>query len=62
MRYSDGSSTIIDAAKDYDCKMISFDDFLNFLIGCHCVKSVRIRTTSGPHYPHFPGFGLNTER
>ena len=27
--------------------------------GCHCVKSVRIRNYSGPH---FPAFGLNTER
>ena len=26
---------------------------------CHCVKSVRIRSYSGPH---FPAFGLNTER
>ena len=25
----------------------------------HCVKSVRIRSYSGPH---FPAFGLNTER
>ena len=25
----------------------------------HCVKSVRIRSDSGPH---FPAFGLNTER
>ena len=25
----------------------------------HCVKSLRIRSFSGPH---FPGFGLNTER
>ena len=25
---------------------------------CHCVKSVRIRSYSGPH---FPAFGLNTE-
>ena len=25
----------------------------------HCVKSVRIRSFSGPH---FPAFGLNTER
>ena len=25
----------------------------------HCVKSVRIRSHSGPH---FPAFGLNTER
>ena len=25
----------------------------------HCVISVRIRSYSGPH---FPGFGLNTER
>ena len=25
----------------------------------HCVKSVRIRSYSGPH---FPTFGLNTER
>ena len=27
--------------------------------GSHCVKSVRIRSYSGPH---FPAFGLNTER
>ena len=27
--------------------------------GKHCVKSVRIRSYSGPH---FPAFGLNTER
>ena len=25
---------------------------------CHCVKSVRIRSYSGPH---FPAFGLNTQ-
>ena len=29
----------------------------------HCAKSVRIRSYSGPHFfPHFPAFGLNTER
>ena len=26
---------------------------------CHCIKSVRIRSYSGPY---FPAFGLNTER
>ena len=29
------------------------------LTDTHCVKSVRIRSYSGPH---FPAFGLNTER
>ena len=29
------------------------------LLGIHCVKSVRIRSFSGPY---FPKFGLNTER
>ena len=30
---------------------------------CHCVKSVRIRSYSGPHFSsNFPAFGLNTER
>ena len=33
--------------------------FLNELRFRHCVKSVRIRSYSGPY---FPGFGLNTER
>ena len=37
--------------------------FLNFFTGNflknHCVKSVRIRSYSGPY---FPAFGLNTER
>ena len=29
----------------------------------HCVKSVRIRSYSGSHFPpHFPAFGLNTGR
>ena len=31
----------------------------NFLHSDHCVKSVRIWSYSGPH---FPAFGLNTER
>ena len=30
-----------------------------FVVKAHCVKSVRIRSFSGPH---FPAFGLNTER
>ena len=30
-----------------------------YLVSSHCVKSVRIRSYSGPH---FTGFGLNTER
>ena len=30
---------------------------------CHCVKSVLIRSYSGPHFSrNFPAFGLNTER
>ena len=33
-------------------------NLLTFLV-LHCVKSVRIRNYSGPH---FPAFGLNTER
>ena len=33
-------------------------NFVNLLI-CHCEKSVRIRSYSGPY---FPAFGLNTER
>ena len=35
--------------------------FLSYYINdpIHCVKSVRIRSYSGPH---FPAFGLNTER
>ena len=32
---------------------------LRYLAGFHCVKSVRIRSNSGPY---FPAFGLNTER
>ena len=32
--------------------------FTNFRT-CHCMKSVRIRSYSGPH---FPAFGLNTKR
>ena len=29
----------------------------------HCVKSICIRSYSGPHFfPHFPALGLNTER
>ena len=32
---------------------------LHTIITCHCVKSVRIRRYSGPH---FPAFRLNTER
>ena len=31
----------------------------SFLPNIHCIKSVRIRSYSGPH---FPAFGLNTER
>ena len=34
-------------------------EFLNVLRVDHCVKSVRIRSSSGPH---FPSFRLNTER
>ena len=30
-----------------------------FVYSIHCVKSIRIRNYSGPH---FPAFGLNTER
>ena len=30
-----------------------------YLYYMHCVKSVRIRSYSGPH---FPAFGLNTQR
>ena len=29
------------------------------IVGTHCLKSVRIRSYSGPY---FPAFGLNTER
>ena len=32
---------------------------MDFLRGDHCVKSVRIRSYSGPY---FPAFGLNTKR
>ena len=29
----------------------------------HCIKTVRIQSYSCPHFsPHFPAFGLNTER
>ena len=31
---------------------------IRFLWGFHCLKSVRIRSISGPY---FPAFGLNTE-
>ena len=34
-------------------------DLLWFFNGSHCLKSVRIWNYSGPH---FPAFGLNTER
>ena len=30
-----------------------------FNVNCHCVKKVRIRSSSGPY---FPAFGLNTKR
>ena len=50
--------------------------FVISIIMIHCVKNVRIRSYSGPHFfafglnterysaslPHFPAFGLNTER
>ena len=42
--------------------MLPKDLFQTMLIWCyekHCVKSVHIRSYSGPH---FPAFGLNTER
>ena len=32
---------------------------INFFLNIHCVKCVRIRSDSGPH---FPTFGPNTER
>ena len=41
-----------------DC-LINWVDKLRDKLGNHCVKSVRIRSYSGPH---FPAFGLNTER
>ena len=43
--------------------LIDLDDIMinypKILIYSHCVKSVRIRSYSGPY---FPAFGLNTER
>ena len=41
-------------------KKITLPILKNTLPGCfrHCMKSVRIRSFSGPH---FPAFGLNTE-
>ena len=36
----------------------NYDNFLD-LSENHCIKSVRIRSDSGPH---FPTFGLNTDR
>ena len=42
---------------------VSFKNYLEFSVENeakrHCVKSVRIRSYSGPH---FPAFGLNTKR
>ena len=54
----------------------SLNYFVISIIMIHCVKNVRIRSYSGPHFfafglnterysaslPHFPAFGLNTER
>ena len=34
-------------------------NFIPNLLHCHCVRSVRIQSYSGPH---FPAFGLNAER
>ena len=39
--------------------LVSFCFGMWDFISVHCVKSVRIRSYSGPH---FPAFGLNTER
>ena len=53
----------------------SLNYFVISIIMIHCVKNVRIRSYSGPHFfafglnterysaslPHFPAFGLNTE-
>ena len=33
--------------------------YAHAIVNIHCLKSVRIRSYSGPH---FPAFGLNTER
>ena len=40
-------------------KLEHFEWYSNSKIDSHCVKSVRIRSFSGPY---FPVFGLNTER
>ena len=40
-----------------DNKNVNFSS--QFCLGSHCVKSVHIRSYSGPY---FPAFGLNTER
>ena len=40
-------------------KSFGFETLRLVIKGTHCVKSVRIRSNSGPH---FPTFGLNTER
>ena len=34
-------------------------NYSHYLVSFHCVKSVRIRSFSGPY---FPAFGLNAER
>ena len=39
--------------------MMIFHLAMSFILQQHCVKSMRIRSYSSPH---FPAFGLNTER
>ena len=51
--------------KKYTIKTVKSTIYVDIRLGSkyaseiHCVKSVRIRSYSGPH---FPAFGLNTER
>ena len=47
--------------ESYDVKRIKKTGKLKQQYGCneHCVKSVRIRSCSGPY---FPAFGLNTDQ
>ena len=59
---------LVQTSKSKNCKykpsflvifaLVSFNSNVFYLVH-HCVKSVRIRSYSGPH---FPAFGLNTER